>query len=315
MICRVIGYKLPVPTMSFKRAFSRVNVAIKPSPKLFTVQTNSIAATAITPQHSTIRHHSSQFSDESQSFSKFAENWWDESGEMKALHSLNKLRVPFIRDCLLFKGGGQRKCAQPLKGLQVLDVGCGVGLLSEPLARLGASVTGVDTSAEVLQVAQSHKGNDNMLADLQYLDSPVEDLVMLGDLKFDCIVASEVIEHVPCPREFVKTCSSLLNDGGSIIISTLNRNYLSYALAIFLAENVFFAAPKGTHQLEKFVTPDELTEWLQESGCFVTKIHGMSYLPIINKWNWVESTSVNYIIHAAKADCIEEEEERTPQRA
>jgi len=239
--------------------------------------------------------------DESESFGKYAQNWWNEDGEMKALHSLNFLRVPFIRDCLLYQGHGQPRTNQPLKGVNLLDVGCGVGLLSEPLTRMGANVVGIDTNEQVLQVANTHKEDDEQLKDnLQYLECYVEDLVEVGELKFDCIVASEVIEHVPTPQLFVQHCVALLKPGGSLMISTINRNYLSYLLAILLAENVFMAAPKGTHEYDKFVTPGQLAEWLQQENCSVNKIHGMQYLPIINKWLWSENTQVNYILHATK---------------
>merc|ERR1712002_196024 len=142
------------------------------------------------------------------------------------------------------------------------------------------------------------KEGDSELEDLQYIETYIEDLVELEALKFDCVVASEVIEHVPDPQVFLKHCVSLLNPGGSLIVSTINR--LSYFLAILLAENIFGAAPKGTHQWDKFVTPEELEAWCRNENCFVNKIHGMSYLPVVDRWSWCESTDVNYILHATK---------------
>jgi len=248
------------------------------------------------------RFNSQQLTDESTSFSKFAEGWWNINGEMRALHSLNELRVPFIRDCLLYQGQGTSKTRKPLQNVSILDVGCGVGVLSEPLARLGANVVGIDTSNECLQVAQKHRDSsvDNFEDNLQYVECPVEDLVTIGALKFDCVVASEVIEHIPDPKSFLKNCCDLIKPGGSLIVSTINRNMISYFLAVLMAENVFHAAPKGTHQYEKFVKPEEIANWAQEENCYVSKIHGMTYLPPLDKWIWIDKTQVNYILHAVK---------------
>jgi len=268
--------------------------------KSYSLSKPNLPGVKIIPQNYGSRFLSFQSDQNSELFTQCADNWWNENEEMKALHSMNNLRIPFIRDCLLYQGKGKAKCPKPLEGINILDVGCGAGILSVPLTRLGASVVGIDTNEEVLEVAQTYKNEDPELENLQYLDSPVEDIAELDSLKFDCVVASEVVEHLDNPQQFIHSCTSLLDDEGSLVISTINRNQLSYVLAILVAENVFQVAPKGTHDWNKFITPEELALWIDEGGCHINKIHGMSYIPLMNKWIWSDSIDINYILHATK---------------
>nr|CAB3223299.1 arsenite methyltransferase-like [Phallusia mammillata] len=243
---------------------------------------------------------SSVSEEETKKFSKLAHSWWDERGDMMALHTMNSLRVPFIRDCLLYQGFGKPKTAKALEGVNILEVGCGAGILSEPLARLGASVVGIDSSAEALEAAKIHRGDDEDLQSLQYLDSWLEDIVAVGSIKFDCVVASEVIEHVEDYRNFIQMCNKVLKPGGSLFISTMNRTNYSYYLGIIMAEYVLHVVSPGTHTWDKFLKPAEIEDALLNEGCPLVKIHGMCYDPIRNKWSWTSSTELNYIVHAVK---------------
>lgn len=250
-----------------------------------------------------LRRYSQSYSEEEiNKFSTLSSTWWDENGEFKALHSMNKLRVPFIRDNLLLQGLGVPLSAKPLQGISILDVGCGAGILSESLARIGASVVGIDPSSEAINSANLHKDIDDELAHLQYLDSPLEDIVALGTLEYDCIVASEVIEHSVNPQQFIDMCTKLLKPNGSIFISTISRTFLSYVLAIQAAENLLGIVPSGTHDWNKFIEPEELVDMLQINECILRKVLGMSYNPITDNWSWTENKDINYIVHAMKKD-------------
>ncbi|XP_076818667.1 ubiquinone biosynthesis O-methyltransferase-like [Clavelina lepadiformis] len=247
-----------------------------------------------------LQHSSSVSEEETERFSQLAKSWWDTKGSMKALHSMNKLRVPFIRDNLLLQGHGNSHTSKPLSGVSILEVGCGAGILSEPLSRLGASVVGLDSSKEVLTVAKSHRGNDTELEDLQYLDFWLEDIVALGTLKFDCVIASEVIEHVNNPEDFIKMCTNVLKPGGSLFASTINRTQISYLLGIFVAEKILNIVPKGTHDWNKLITPTEVNGFLANANCHLRKMLGMRYNPLQDKWTWSSDKDINYIFHATK---------------
>ena len=248
-----------------------------------------------------LRKYSRSYSEEEVAkFSTLSSKWWNRNGEFQALHSMNKLRVPFIRDNLLLQGHGVPLSPKPLKGISILDVGCGAGILSENLARIGASVVGIDPSSEAITAANLHKEGDNELKELQYIDSPLEDIVALETLEYDCIVASEVIEHSLNPHQFLEMCIKLLKPSGSIFISTINRTLLSYLLAIQAAENIFSIVPSKTHDWNKFVTTKELTHILQNCNCYLRKVLGMQYNPITDNWTWTENKEINYIVHAMK---------------
>uniref|UniRef100_A0A8C5ICF8 Ubiquinone biosynthesis O-methyltransferase, mitochondrial n=1 Tax=Junco hyemalis TaxID=40217 RepID=A0A8C5ICF8_JUNHY len=245
--------------------------------------------------------HSSVDSKEIKKFQLLAHKWWDEEGEYAALHSMNDIRVPFIRDTLLSMSGNYH-LGNPLSGIRILDVGCGGGLLSEPLGRLGASVTGIDPVEDNIRTADQHKSFDPVLAErIQYKSSSLEEIVEESMETFDVIVASEVVEHVADLEMFIKCCSQVLKPEGSLFITTINKTQLSYVLGIVVAEKIMGIVPEGTHEWEKFVPPEELERLLESTGFSVRSVQGMLYNPLSGSWSWVQSTSLNYALHAVRA--------------
>ncbi|XP_044530161.1 ubiquinone biosynthesis O-methyltransferase, mitochondrial [Gracilinanus agilis] len=242
-------------------------------------------------------------------FQALAFKWWDEQGVYAPLHSMNDLRVPFIRDNLLKMVAGHQ-LESPLSGMKILDVGCGGGLLSEPLGRLGALVTGIDPLNENIKIAQQHKSFDPILDKrIQYKACILEDIVEETAESFDAVVASEVVEHVNDLETFIQCCCKVLKPGGSLFITTINKTQLSYALAIIFAEQISGIVPKGTHTWEKFVSPEELESFLESNGLLVQTIIGMLYNPFSGYWRWTENTSINYAAHAVKSNAQVETEE------
>ncbi|XP_056344000.1 ubiquinone biosynthesis O-methyltransferase, mitochondrial isoform X1 [Oenanthe melanoleuca] len=245
--------------------------------------------------------HSSVDSNEIKKFQLLAHKWWDEEGEYAALHSMNDIRVPFIRDTLLSMSSNYH-LGNPLSGIKILDVGCGGGLLSEPLGRLGASVTGIDPVEDNIRTADQHKSFDPVLAKrIQYKSSSLEEIVEESMETFDVIVASEVVEHVADLEMFIKCCSQVLKPEGSLFITTINRTQLSYVLGIVVAEKIMGIVPEGTHEWEKFVPPEELEHLLESNGFSVKTVSGMLYNPLSGSWSWTQSTSLNYAVHAVKS--------------
>uniref|UniRef100_A0A8D0F2N1 Ubiquinone biosynthesis O-methyltransferase, mitochondrial n=1 Tax=Strix occidentalis caurina TaxID=311401 RepID=A0A8D0F2N1_STROC len=245
--------------------------------------------------------HSSVDSKEMKKFQLLAHKWWDEEGEYSALHSMNDIRVPFIRDTLLNMSSNYH-LGNPLSGVKILDVGCGGGLLSEPLGRLGASVTGIDPLEDNIRTADQHKSFDPVLAKrIQYKSSSLEEIVEESMETFDVIVASEVVEHVADLEMFIKCCSRVLKPEGSLFITTINKTQLSYILGIVVAEKIMGIVPEGTHEWEKFVPPEELERLLESNGFSVKTVNGMLYNPLSGSWSWMESMSVNYAMHAVKS--------------
>lgn len=240
-------------------------------------------------------------SKEIQRFQRYTAEWWDQFGPTKALHSMNKLRVPFVRDGLINTGAIKREninCPQPLKDVAILDIGCGGGILSEPLARLGSTVTGLDANYNVIETARSHCKQENL--NIKYDVSSIEDHATENVEKYDVIVASEIIEHVTHKDEFIKACIKCLKPSGSIFITTLSKTTIANILAIQLAEYVFNLVPKGTHEIDKFIKPHELQRILEDNGCRTELIHGMFYNFMTNTWYWFPDTSINYALHATK---------------
>ncbi|XP_046644393.1 ubiquinone biosynthesis O-methyltransferase, mitochondrial-like isoform X2 [Daphnia pulicaria] len=252
---------------------------------------------------------------EIQKFSKMANEWWDVNGPFSGLHSLNKLRVPFIRNgiCSHQKSAVVNNSpTSPLAGCSILDVGCGGGILSTSLGRLGASVTGLDPSEENTAAASLH-ANKMRLQNVTFEVNTIEHFQALNtslSTTFDAVVASEVIEHVENPKFFIQTCTELLKPGGSLFITTLNRTPASWALAICGAEYILNVVPRGTHDWNKFITPDELIDYINSSGCQLRQICGMAYNPFMNKWKWSRTTSVNYAVHATKSSQLTSPDQR-----
>ncbi|XP_010600678.2 ubiquinone biosynthesis O-methyltransferase, mitochondrial isoform X2 [Loxodonta africana] len=244
-------------------------------------------------------------SNEVKTFRTLAHRWWDEQGTYAPLHSMNDLRVPFIRDNLL-KTVTDHQPGKPLSGMKILDVGCGGGLLTEPLGRLGASVIGIDPVDENIKTAQHHKSFDPVLAKrIEYRACSLEEIVEETIETFDAIVASEVVEHVLDLETFIQCCCRVLKPGGSLFITTINKTQLSYALGIVFAEQIAGLVPKGTHTWEKFVSPEKLESILESNGLSVLTVAGMLYNPFSGYWHWSENTSLNYAAHAVKSKAEE----------
>lgn len=237
--------------------------------------------------------------DEVRRFQSLASKWWDEQGEFAALHAMNDLRVPFVRDHLL-NVHTTRHPGRPLAGLRILDVGCGGGLLTEPLGRLGASVLGIDPVEDSVSTAHLHSSYDPDLRDrVSYQACTLEEL-SAEEEQFDAVVASEVVEHLADLETFAFCCSLVLKPGGSLFITTINKTNLSYALGIVVAEQLLRIVPSGTHDWEKFISPEELERLLESNGFSVQSVRGMLYNPLSGAWSWTNSTAINYALHAIK---------------
>jgi 2-polyprenyl-6-hydroxyphenyl methylase/3-demethylubiquinone-9 3-methyltransferase len=230
-------------------------------------------------------------------FGAISDEWWNPKGKFRPLHQLNPPRLEFIRDQLLILTGHAANEFKPLSGLKVLDIGCGGGLISEPLCRLGAQVTGLDPSPEAIEAARAHAAAQAL--PVTYINGTAQDLAARGGT-FDCVVAMEVIEHVPDAPEFLATCSSLTAPGGIFLLSTLNRTARSYALGIVAAEYILRWLPKGTHDWQRFIKPEELANMLVSSGFEVLSRKGLSFDPVTSAWRLSEDLGVNYLISARR---------------
>lgn len=231
-------------------------------------------------------------------FEAMAAEWWDENGKFKPLHMLNPCRLGYIVDQITAEFGRDRDALDSLKGLRILDIGCGGGLLSEPMARLGATVVGADAAAGNIPVAQVHARQ--MGLDIDYRHTTAEDLAAAGE-QFDAVLNMEVVEHVSDPQAYLTACQQLLKPGGIMICSTLNRNPKSYMMAIIGAEHVMRWLPKGTHDWAKFITPDELYKLIEQAGLTPVDRKGFVFNPLL--WNWSISErdlSVNYVTASVK---------------
>jgi 2-polyprenyl-6-hydroxyphenyl methylase/3-demethylubiquinone-9 3-methyltransferase len=230
-------------------------------------------------------------------FARLAARWWDPRGPMAPLHKLNPVRLAYIRDNTAEHFDRDAKKLGCLKGLRILDIGCGAGLLSEPLARLGAEMTGIDPAAENIAAARAHAAEAGVTVD--YRDATAEDLAGAGE-QFDVVLAMEVVEHVNDVPAFVSTCASLVKPGGLFFAATLNRTLKSFALAIVGAEYVLRWLPRGTHQWDKFVTPEELEGAVEDAGLRVIGERGVIFNPLAGRWQLSSDTDVNYMLVAAK---------------
>ncbi|MGI9413178.1 MAG: bifunctional 2-polyprenyl-6-hydroxyphenol methylase/3-demethylubiquinol 3-O-methyltransferase UbiG [Hyphomicrobiales bacterium] len=237
--------------------------------------------------------------EELKKFSDLAAQWWDPEGKFKTLHKFNPVRLGYIREHACAHFGLDRDARTPFTGLRLLDIGCGGGLLCEPMARLGAEVVGADAAEKNVRTAAAHAREHGL--DIDYRATTAEDLVRDGEL-FDIVLNMEVVEHVADVGQFIASCASLVRPGGLMYVATLNRTLKAFALAIVGAEYVLGWLPRGTHQWEKFVTPAELSAALGASGMRVTDRTGVAYNPLADAWRRTSDTDVNYLMLAAKPE-------------
>src|SRR5438270_7015272 len=227
-------------------------------------------------------------------FSKLSDEWWDPNGRMAPLHKINPLRLSYIRDAACRKFERNVKSLNCLSGLRILDIGCGAGLLCEPFTRLGAQVIGIDPSATNIAAAKLHADKGHLSID--YRCTTAEEMDVRE--RFDIVLAMEVIEHVTDVGAFLNRCAAMLKPGGLMVVSTLNRNWKSFALAIVGAEYVLRWLPRGTHEWNKFVTPDELTKHLLDNRHVITEKNGVVYSTFADKWTLSLDTDVTYLVVA-----------------
>ncbi len=235
--------------------------------------------------------------EEVKKFSDLAEQWWDPSGQFKPLHKFNPVRLAYIREQVLahFSLDGTKRFA--FEGLKFLDIGCGGGLLCEPMARLGAKVTGADASERNIGIAKVHAEQSGL--DIKYLATTSEALAAKGE-QFDVVLNMEVVEHVADVPLYLKSCSSLVKPGGLMFIATINRTAKAYALAIIGAEYVLGWLPKGTHSFSKFLTPEEIISIISRHSMSIRDKSGVSYNPLHDQWRKSRDMSVNYMLLAEK---------------
>jgi len=230
-------------------------------------------------------------------FSRQAATWWDPRGPMASLHKFNPVRLAYIRDKAAERFGRDAKKLDCLKSIRMLDIGCGGGILSEPLARLGAEMVGADPSEQNIAVALAHAKDNDVTVD--YRATTAEELAAAGE-RFDVVLAMEVVEHVVDVDAFVAICASMVKPGGLMFAATLNRTLKSFALAIVGAEYVLRWLPRGTHQWDKFVTPDELERAMEDGGLRVTGERGVVYNIFADRWQLSSDMDVNYMLVAER---------------
>ena len=229
-------------------------------------------------------------------FSKIANEWWDPEGKFKPLHKFNPIRIQYIKENIT-KHFNINKKNLPLRNLKILDIGCGGGLLSEPMSRLGAKVTGIDASAKNIKIANAHLKKSKLK--INYICASPESLNTTKE-QFDVILNMEIVEHVEDVELFIKKSSELLKKKGLMFVATLNKTLKSYIFAIVGAEYILRWLPIGTHEWEKFVEPSKLIEYGKRNSLKLEKINGMKFNPLNNKWNISEDRSVNYIAEFKK---------------
>lgn len=233
---------------------------------------------------------------EVEQFSRIAGEWWDEKGKFKPLHDINPVRIGFIRDHALRHWQRDAKHLKALDGLRVLDIGCGGGLISEPMRRMGAQVVGADASERNIKTASLHAQQSGL--EIDYRCTTAEALAEAGE-QFDIVLALEIIEHVTDPAAFTASCAQLVAPGGLLIMSTLNRTAKSYAMAIVGAEYVLRLLPRGTHQWRKFIRPSEMARYLRQSRLDVADMQGMVLNPLKRVWKLSpDDLDVNYLMVA-----------------
>ena len=227
---------------------------------------------------------------EIEKFSKIAEEWWNPNGKFKPLHNFNPIRIKYIKENLI-KDFNIKLSDKPLKNINLLDIGCGGGLLSEPMYRLGANVVGIDASKKNIEVAKFHAKKNRLKIDYK-VASPEK---LKTKIKFDVILNMEIVEHVEDIDFFIKESSKLLKKNGVMFVATLNKTLKSYAFAIIGAEYILKWLPIGTHDWEKFIKPEDLIKILRKNSCSLKKLDGMKFNLFENSWKVSSDTSINYI--------------------
>ena len=235
--------------------------------------------------------------DEIAKFSAMADAWWDPEGDFKPLHRFNPVRLTYIRDWALRHFSRSTQDRRPLEGLSVLDIGCGGGLLCEPLTRLGATVTGIDAGARNIGVARLHA--EQMGLTIAYRETTSEALAAEG-ARFDIVLNMEVVEHVDNVPLYMKSCADLVASGGLLFSATLNRTLRARALAVFAAENILRWLPRGTHDWNKFLTPDELKAFIARNGLKVVDETGVVFHPLAGEWRKSPDMGINYMVLAER---------------
>tara|TARA_Y200000002_G_scaffold23084_1_gene17436 strand:+ start:427 stop:1149 length:723 start_codon:yes stop_codon:yes gene_type:complete len=234
--------------------------------------------------------------EEIQKFSKLADEWWDVNGKFKPLHMFNPIRIDYILNTVK-KHFDKTDKMFPLKGLKFLDIGCGGGLISEPMSRLGAEVTGIDASEKNIKIAESHAKKNNL--NIQYLNKSPEELSDVN--KFDVILNLEIVEHVEDVNLYFESCVSLLKKNGLMFTATINRTFSSYLKAIVGAEYILRWLPIGTHDWNKFLKPEEIENKITKLNLSIKEVKGLVFNPLYRKWKTSDDTSVNYIVVATKS--------------
>lgn len=240
--------------------------------------------------------------DEVERFSALAAKWWDPRGDFAPLHKFNPVRLGFIRDQALARFGRDPASRRPFEGLRLLDVGCGGGLLSEPMSRLGFSVVGIDASERNIGTASVHAQAQGLAID--YRCATAEQLAEEGAEPFDVVLNMEVVEHVADPDRFLAVCAGLLRPGGLMITATLNRTPKAFALAVVGAEYVLRWLPRGTHDWRKFLKPEEVRAPLEAAGLDVRGPFGVSYNPLSDRWSLGPDVDVNYMMTGVRPEPV-----------
>ncbi|HEV7690730.1 MAG TPA: bifunctional 2-polyprenyl-6-hydroxyphenol methylase/3-demethylubiquinol 3-O-methyltransferase UbiG [Hyphomonadaceae bacterium] len=236
--------------------------------------------------------------DEIEKFRAMAADWWSPTGKFAPLHKFNPVRLTFIRDAAVQHFGLPAESRRPLEGLRLLDAGCGGGLVTEPMARLGAHAVGIDAGDANIKAAIVHA--DALHMDIDYRIGTVEGLITADEPKFDIVLTLEVVEHVADPARFLADCAALVKPGGLLIMATLNRTAKAFALAVVGAEHILRWLPAGTHDWNKFVTPEEARSALTGAGLDVQPPVGVSFSPLTGRWSLGNDTAVNYMLVATK---------------
>lgn len=230
-------------------------------------------------------------------FSAMADEWWDPKGKFKPLHKFNPVRLSYIREHVIRHFGKDGSSRRPLEGLRFLDIGCGGGLLSEPMARLGAEVVGIDPAERNVMTASVHAERSELKID--YRAETAEDLAAAGE-QFDVVLNMEVVEHVDNVPLYMKSCADLVKPGGLMFVATINRTPRAYALAIFGAERVLRWLPPGTHDYRKFLTPDEIKVLIARHGMRLSDETGVVFHPLADEWRTSRDMGINYMLLAEK---------------